>query len=181
MRLFNQGGIHATGVDKVQAVSGVSKTTLYKYFTSKEALVEAALEQHHVEFMQWLDTSVERISASRYAGDPQGPIIAVFDALDEWFQQPDFNGCHFINASAEFANDSQAVSALIISHKYAILAKVEALLTPLAITEKKRLAQQICVLYDGAIVQAHALGNKHVILTIKLMLRDLLDRAVTQH
>ena len=42
-RLFYSEGIHAVGVDRVIAESGVAKATLYAHFTSKEELVAAYL------------------------------------------------------------------------------------------------------------------------------------------
>ena len=45
-RCFYDGGFHATGVDTVMADTGISKRTLYKYFPSKEHLIEAVLEHY---------------------------------------------------------------------------------------------------------------------------------------
>ncbi|NWO04761.1 MAG: helix-turn-helix transcriptional regulator, partial [Alteromonadaceae bacterium] len=44
-QLFYREGFHATGIDRIQAESGVAKTTMYKHFASKDALIEAVLER----------------------------------------------------------------------------------------------------------------------------------------
>lgn len=43
-RLFFEKGVHAVTVEEVVGEAGVSKATFYKYFSGKEALVEAVLD-----------------------------------------------------------------------------------------------------------------------------------------
>ena len=176
--LFDRHGIHATGVDLVQQRSGVSKTTLYKYFSSKDALINAVLQYQHDSYLSWLKNRVDELARARYAGDPQGKLIALFDALDEWFHRPDFLGCQFINASAEFSDADHPVYQLARRHKQQQLDYVHQLVAELPVRQPLRLAQQLCVILDGAIVQAHTLGNRAIVPSVKLMLRPLLDQAV---
>ena len=64
LQLFNRHGFHATGIDTIMAVSGVSKTTLYKYFRSKELLILAVLEYRHQNLVELFDSTIK---ASREA------------------------------------------------------------------------------------------------------------------
>ena len=41
--LFYRQGFHATGVDQLAAEAGLTKKTLYRYFATKEALIDATL------------------------------------------------------------------------------------------------------------------------------------------
>ena len=43
LTVFYQNGFHATGMDKLVAETGVSKTSMYKHFRTKEDLIQAAL------------------------------------------------------------------------------------------------------------------------------------------
>jgi len=43
--IFYRDGIHVTGIDTIIAKSGVAKTTLYRYFPSKDDLVVAYLQE----------------------------------------------------------------------------------------------------------------------------------------
>ncbi|HEU5315239.1 MAG TPA: helix-turn-helix domain-containing protein [Chloroflexota bacterium] len=53
-RLFRERpDVEAVGVDEVAALAGVSKATLYRYFPSKAALVQAAAERAGVEASAW--------------------------------------------------------------------------------------------------------------------------------
>ncbi|MDC5569319.1 TetR/AcrR family transcriptional regulator, partial [Acinetobacter baumannii] len=49
LELFNQIGYNATGVDKIIAESKVAKMTFYKYFSSKEVLIEECLRRRILE------------------------------------------------------------------------------------------------------------------------------------
>ena len=62
---FYKGGFHATRVDAAIAGSGISKRTIYKYFTSKEELIEAVLRLYSEHVVHELFDPVEHIS------DPQ--------------------------------------------------------------------------------------------------------------
>ena len=48
--LFYREGIRATGVDRIVEVSGVSKTSLYRVFQSKDELIAAHAEAHDQRF-----------------------------------------------------------------------------------------------------------------------------------
>ncbi len=104
LELFIRDGFHATGIDKILAESGVAKMTLYKHFKSKDELILSALRRRDEHFRNWFMRAVE----SR-AREPRQRLLAIFDALDEWFSGRDFNGCMFINASAEFARPDDPI------------------------------------------------------------------------
>ena len=113
--LFYQGGIHATGIDRVIEVSGVAKMTLYKYFPSKQDLVLAVLERRDLEWMAWFEQRVTTL-----AGAPNHRLLVLFDALSEWFHEESFSGCAFINACAEFAAPEHPAHQLAARHVNAV-------------------------------------------------------------
>src|ERR1700761_4292044 len=71
---FYEGGFHATAIDAVMSDSGISKRTLYKYFSSKEELIEAVLDYYGAGIVRELFDPV--VSAS---DDPRQQIMAFFD------------------------------------------------------------------------------------------------------
>src|SRR6201992_1787906 len=71
-RLY-EGGFHATGMEAALAGSGISKRTLYKYFPSKEDLIEAVLRLYSEVIVDQLFGPVANL------GDPRQQIIAFFD------------------------------------------------------------------------------------------------------
>jgi len=51
--LFYREGIHVTGVDTVVERSGVSKTSLYRVFRSKDELITAFATERDRSFWEW--------------------------------------------------------------------------------------------------------------------------------
>ena len=64
--LFYREGIRAIGVDTVVERSGVSKTSLYRLFESKDALIAAVAAEQDRSFWAWWD----RIEG-QHANDPR--------------------------------------------------------------------------------------------------------------
>src|SRR5262245_66204553 len=71
--------------------------TLYRHFESKEKLVLAFLERREALWTrQWLEAEIMTRGKS-----PTARLLAIFDVFDGWFQEPDFEGCSFINVLLE--------------------------------------------------------------------------------
>jgi len=175
LSLFNQHGFHATGIDKVQAVSGVSKTTMYKYFKSKEALIQAVLEMRHEQFGQWFELRVEEIAKETYSARQYAKLLAAFDALTEWFHSDTFFGCNFINASSEYSDINHPIHRYSSEHKLQLSQFIKNLLTDVPEADKQELSLEILVLIDGAIVCAHTTGLKDSAERAKRMMVRLLN------
>jgi len=160
LSLFNQHGFHATGIDKVQAESGVSKTTLYKYFKSKDELIQAVLELRHDQFGQWFKSRVNEIANNDYTDVPDAHLLAVFDTLSEWFHSDTFFGCNFINASAEYSDTNHPIHRYSAEHKIELSRFIQSVLQNVPETEREELSLEILLLIEGAIVCAHTSGLK---------------------
>lgn len=171
-KLFYTRGIHAVGVNLVLAESGIAKKTLYHYFPSKEQLIEAAIRYRDRSYRGWL--------ISRLLNAPPGKpaLLELFDALDDWFHSrvPDmesFHGCFFINASAEFGDQNNAIHQACAEHKAGVTLlireQVDALSLSAGITEE--ITSLVVLLKEGAISLAHVQGN----LNAALQARGILD------
>jgi AcrR family transcriptional regulator len=113
IELFYRHGFHAVGLDRVIATAGVTKTTFYKHFESKDDLVVAAINKRD----EWEGKAWAR-AVKRIAGtDPRRQLLAVFDVMDVWFNDPSFGGCMFINAAAEFADPREPAHQAAAAHK----------------------------------------------------------------
>src|SRR6202043_605366 len=79
--LFGAHGVSQVGIDAILAKSGCAKASLYKHFDSKVALAIAFLDRRGaLEARGWFEKEVDR-----RGNTPEGRLIAVFDAFDEWF------------------------------------------------------------------------------------------------
>lgn len=110
-RLFYRDGFHATGIDAIQAASGVAKTTMYKHFRSKEALILAVL----VRASERVRGELERSTAPA-AGQGVMRLQRVFEDLGQRCDEDDFNGCLFNNAAAEFLHLDASIRDLAAEH-----------------------------------------------------------------
>lgn len=149
LTVFYRNGFHATGMDMLVRETGVSKTSMYKHFTTKEALILAVLEKRDENFRNWL---LGRIDALAQA--PRDQLLALFDALAEWFEQPDFQGCMFIKASAEFQNAAHPIHQQSADHKQVLQEYFTKVAAAAGAAEPNCLARQLLMLKEGAIVSA---------------------------
>lgn len=152
--LFYREGFHATGIDRILSEAGVAKMTLYKHFRSKDALIEAVLQRRDEQFREWLMQYVES-----HAGTPRDRLLAVFDANEEWFRRPDYRGCMFLNAAAEFAGNAQPLARLADEHKRLLLGYLRGLAAAGSFQNPDRLADLMLLLTDGAIGCALVSGD----------------------
>jgi AcrR family transcriptional regulator len=148
--LFSRRGIRAVGIDEIRERADVAKATLYRHFSSKDELVLAFLDQRE---QLWTRDWVEREARSR-ASDPEGQLLAIFDAFDEWFHSEDFEGCSFINVMLEWADRDHPIGRASILH----LANIREFLTTLAreagLREPETFAHSWHILMKGSIVAA---------------------------
>jgi len=147
-RLFYGQGIRATGVDRIIAESGVAKMSFYRHFPSKKDLVLAFLERRHEFWMGWFTGRVRELSG----GLPGLAVMA--DALKEWFAEPSFRGCAFINTVAETSDYAAEEARLAQSHKEDLCAFIETLVPQEARGDAARIARLAVLVIDGAIVRA---------------------------
>ena len=105
IELFYRQGFGAVGIDRILEAAGVTKTTFYKHFESKDDLMVAAVRQRDEWESQAWAGAVRRIAGD----DPVKQLLAMLDVMDIWFNDPEFGGCMFINAAAEFPNPRDPV------------------------------------------------------------------------
>jgi AcrR family transcriptional regulator len=148
--LFTLHGVGAVGVDRIVAEAGVAKTTLYRHFGSKEALVVAVLGRHRELWTRgWLEPE-----ATRLAGSPEGRVLAIFDAFDDWFGQPDFKGCLFTNTLLETRDHSSPVRQAAVAAIEDIYEIVQRLAEEAGTPDSPAVAHQIQLLMRGCIIAA---------------------------
>lgn len=169
-KLFYRDGFHAVGIDRILDEAGVAKMTLYNHFPSKDTLIAEALRQRAALFEKGFKRDVMAVPA------PRKRLLALFDALDAWFKTPDFQGCMFVAAAAEFHDPAHPARVVAADHKRALLAFVLRLAKDAEAKDPATLALRLALLIDGAIAVAHVAGDLDAGLrardTAELILRD---------
>jgi AcrR family transcriptional regulator len=169
--LFRRHGAHSIGIDRIVAVAGVAKMTLYRYFRSKDELVIATLERREEAWTtNWLIREIEA-----RAGTPAEQLIAVFDVFDEWFRREDYEGCFFINTLLESHDHTSAVGGRAALGLDNVCEFVRRLADEAGVGDAKTFARRWHVLMSGAIVLASS-GYRDAALRAKEAGRILLDQ-----
>lgn len=149
LETFYRNGFHATGMDLLAEESGVSKTSIYKHFRTKEDLILAVLRLRDENFRNWLFRRMDELGAT-----PAEQLMAIYDALEEWFDERGFRGCLFIKASAEYQDPDHAIHAQSAEHKRLLLDHFADLTAKAGARDPLDLARQLLLLKEGAIVMA---------------------------
>ncbi len=173
LQVFYRNGFHATGMDMLAAQTGISKTSMYKYFRTKEDLILAALKLRDQQFRDWLFNRMAELGST-----PRGQLIAIFDALKEWFAQDGYQGCMFIKASAEYQEVSDPIHALSAEHKHLMFEHVRDLAAQAGAVKADALARSLLILKEGAIVTAHLSHAGNPAMDAKAAAKTLLASAL---
>jgi AcrR family transcriptional regulator len=147
--LFSRQGYRAVGIDTLLAEAGVAKMTLYKQFGSKEELIAAVLERLAGEISSGLRA---RLAAA--PGGSRQRILAVFDWLADWVRSANFHGCLFIKAASEYPEAGDRPRQVAEAFKAGCRELLEGLCGELGVNDPARLARQLHLLMEGALVIA---------------------------
>jgi AcrR family transcriptional regulator len=148
--LFSRRGIRGVGIDEVIERAAVAKATLYRHFSSKDALVIAFLERREEV---WTRGRVEA-GARRLGTTAEESLLAIFDVFDEWFHEESFDGCSFINVLLETADLDHPIGQASVAHLENIRDILRSLATEAELRDPDGFARKWHILMKGSIVSA---------------------------
>jgi len=151
--LFYQRGVRAVGIDLVIEQAGVAKTSLYRYFPTKDDLIVAFLEREDVDF--W---SVWDGVARQHADQPLAELEAHMRWIGERLGRANYRGCPQINVAAEFAEQDHPARFVARAHMDGLRKRLLAIAQRLEVKAPERLAGQLAVLVNGAFVSSELLA-----------------------
>lgn len=147
--LFKRFGFHATGIDRIIAEAEVAKMTMYRHFPSKDGLIVEVLDWRWERFERQLDRLTEA------ATTPERKIASIFDWYERWFDSPDFHGCLFQHALAEFGDPDHPVFAAVARQKTALKRRMHAVLAESMSEDRaESTATALFLLIEGATLLA---------------------------
>jgi AcrR family transcriptional regulator len=144
--LFYAQGLRAVSAEKIIARVGITKVTFYRHFPTKDDLIVAALERR----AKWERDAVAQ--ARDAAGDAPGVFRILAEAIGAEACRPGFRGCPFINAAAEYADPQHPVRRVVDAHRRWFRQTLQDLLDESAVPDSARVADQLVMLRDGAMV-----------------------------
>lgn len=160
--LFYTKGLHNVGINEIAMVSGVAKMTIYKHFSSREELVLEAIRYRCEHWELWFRTAV-----SKHRGTAQERLLAVFDVIEEWFNQPSFQKCPFSTTAAEIGDANHAVHQecrrpMELARAYLLEVSREA-----GCADPEGLTRKMLLLLGGCILTANLLGGSEALIALK--------------
>ncbi len=151
--LFYKNGYNATGINEIISVAGIAKATLYNHFKSKEDICLAYLHFKNTTFIE----DIKAFTTSKPKGKTQ--ILAIFDFLELFFQDKDFNGCWCIKTVSEIPIDNERIRNEIQTQKNGFIQLISKLVTDnlenSSAEEIKSISRQIYLLYESAVGESH--------------------------
>ncbi|NTF59627.1 TetR/AcrR family transcriptional regulator [Agrobacterium rhizogenes] len=148
-RLFKRDGFHATGIDRIISDADVAKMTMYRHFSTKDALIVEVLRYRAARFERQLD-ELDTTSAT-----PNEKIAKIFDWYARWFQSSDFHGCVFQHALAEFGDPDDPIFIIVAAQKNNLKDRMRQILSAsMPASSANSIAIALLLLLEGATMLA---------------------------
>ena len=172
--LFYRDGFHAVGLDRILRAVGVTKTTFYNHFESKEQLILDVLQTHD---RWWRETFCKALA--RHGGEnPRDQLLALSSFIQEIVEGEQFNGCIFINVAVNFPLPHDPAHIAAAEHKE----QMELILRDLALragaVEPIALAEEITLALEGAYVMQQVARRQQTIAALDRVIRATVNRYI---
>jgi AcrR family transcriptional regulator len=149
--LFYARGVHAVGMDDIRDAAHVSLKRLYQLFPNKERLVTAYLRRRDG---WWRGRLADHVAL---CPDPRERLLAVFDWMHNWFHEPGYRGCAWINCYGELGATSGPVADEARMHKEGFRNFLRGLAVDAGLP--RSVGDELLLLAEGAIVTSALIGD----------------------
>ena len=164
-RLFYKQGYNATGINQIIEEAGVAKASLYQHFHSKEDLLVEYLTIKGIE----TDNALKAVADSHR--EPKSKVLAIFDFLASLMGQQEYYGCNFLNISSEIPTGTPRLTELVKKQKDNVRTMFREILKP---EKKERLADELYMLFDAALITNKVHGDAWPVKTARKMAEKIL-------
>ncbi|MDT7662705.1 MAG: hypothetical protein QOD04_2261 [Pseudonocardiales bacterium] len=159
--LFYREGIRAVGVERILAEAPATRATFYRHFPSKEDLVVAYLRGVDTHIRAGVQAAIEA------APSPADALRAIGTAVADALAEPEFRGCAFLKAAAEYPDPDDRVHQAVLEHRAWYAATLTELFAQVFGTSPRRpnpehAARHFVMMRDGAMSGAHLDGADSV-------------------
>jgi len=170
--MFYAIGFHAVGLGAIINKVGITKTTFYNHFESKDQLVAEVLNWHD----RWWQDTFRKTLRDRGGSSARGQLLAVPDVLEQFCACADFNGCFFVNVAVQFPVPHDPAHQAAVTHKKAMEAMLRELAGYAAADDPDALAKEISLVLEGAYVTLQVTGDPRTAELARSMITMLVGR-----
>ncbi len=145
-RLADQRGPRGFGLDAVLSEVGVSKTTFYKYFDSKDELSAEVVNQ----CTEQLINEIREEFAQRFGNEPKACLSNLLPIWLRKIREKHWNGCLFSKYCHAYPDDKEALFAVARAFPRAVRSTIVQLSRDSGAADPERLARQLTIVLQGA-------------------------------
>lgn len=167
-RLLYENGLGASGIDWLISQAGIAKGTLYGNFSSKDDLIDSYLAARNSRTMD-IFHAIEASDANLTE-----KVDAIFDYLKSQAHDDVFRGCAFVVAAAEVPDVERPPMLWARANKRAVHEAFLRMFTNAGAPHPRTLAEQICILYDGALITSAIRPESNAVDVARQMAHTLL-------
>jgi AcrR family transcriptional regulator len=169
---FYRDGINAVSVDAIATAAGTNKMTLYRHFSSRDALVAAYLEQLAAE-----GEAIWDVARAAHPGDADAQLRFLLRQVSQFAAESSGRGCALANAAVELAKRKQPARKVIETHKRRQRERLAALVREAGYARPERVADELFLLVEGARVSLQSVGPGGPGARLYALACELLDSA----
>lgn len=171
---FYVHGFHAVGLDLILNEVGVTKTTFYNHFESKDQLILEALARRE----KWEGKAFADRAREISGGEPRAMLLAFFDVLDEWFNHEDYHGCLFMNVCVEFPSPNDPIHQAGLNHYLEGRRQLAGLAVDAGADDPELLAEQLILLMQGTLTHRQVTRDNGSALKAREVAEAMVERAI---
>ena len=150
--LFYADGIRQTGVDRVVAAAGISPTTLYRLFGSKDGLVTAYVEREAAAYRQWMSDVIDGEA-------PRDGLRAFMRGVADQIEGSHCRGCPFQIALSEIPDPAHPAHRAAVALKRHVRDTLRGLAARADAPEPDAIGDQLMLLAEGSYAAARSLES----------------------
>lgn len=169
--LFYKNGYNLTGINEIISEAGIAKATLYSHFKSKEDICIAYLQNMNETFLN----DIEAFCRSKKKGKNQ--LLGIFDFLQSFFKEDDFNGCWCIRTVSEIPRENENILSEIQKQKRRFLDLIKSLVQDnlqLSAAKTESCSKHIYLMYESAVAESHLHKSDWPIKSAKNLIKEIL-------
>lgn len=154
--LFYREGVRGVGVDTVVAQSGVAKTSLYRWFASKDQLIASVIEaEAKARWDGW-----DRTAARSAHLPPRERLRAHLGAIVTYVNSPSYRGCPFMNVTSELPDPEHPARIIALGVTQELKRRLRWLVDAIeGVRDPERLTDQLLLLVEGTFSASLFLGS----------------------
>jgi len=155
-------------LDVILREAGISKTTFYKYFASKDELAAAAVEYHAQQAIEKLEAHLKRDRG----GELEDELVRLFWEWDGVLFKSELDGCLFFKVCSEYPNPNDAMHRAGQIFPLAMEKMLHGLLDSYDVVDAKLATDKLMMILQG--YASYKFINKHadVRSTAEFMIRS---------